>query len=758
MKLRIPFSAIDVDRTLTGIVLALALVTILVAWYLPAPHLAFNYNEKAIDVRADKAWSLGPGDCFQITWKLEGSRSIYIEGVERRESGQTRFCPVAFSPSPKVELTDHGNAFYRSYSLKTYYVPDVVANVLCLAALAFFPVTATYYFWTNSLDKRPGLRTISLAMLALCLCLAALRLAGWPLTVVGVLAILRGLFTSTAWQYVGVAAATVFYLSLAVQALLQGWRHRRIADLLAVSSFLLLIGLLYLPFGFDTIAQWEEWFNRGFYEGAHRQRLYTELNQRFSFLWPNAMGFLLDSESFSGHNMLYALFLWGKLAIFYGIMRCFGVRQLFAYLITMLFAVYPVDSNLMSLRSIALQFSVLNLLAAIYLVLHYMKKPTHMRLAGVLLALAISVGAYEAQYALILVFPLLWWRRIRAPGWREVNMTVMWYLAPALKLTYLVLLVLTGRGFYRSNYVYAGTEVRFDNLITTTIDNLLAVYRRTFVVGWGEALADLGRNSWLLLTLLMVALSGAVAWYMWKGEQSQSYANERKMLLGFLAGTLLIVPATGVLIWFSYYSQDLWRLYLYVPGPAAIALFCLIALIASRIPSERFRDPAIIILCLLFIVPAVSRLILQHEHFVVSANNKRRILQQIVQIAPEVESKTRVLVLSDMPAEIRLSKHIEEMKSNMIGTAMYVIHGGGVSDLGSMCLSAEDCYPISNWADHLSDTLVFLLHDDLSLELVREPKTIFSEFRGLTYDVTRLYNPDAPLPQRAYTMLGLTKP
>ena len=103
------------------------------------------------------------------------------------------------------------------------------------------------------------------------------------------------------------------------------------------------------------------------------------------------------------------------------------------------------------------------------------------------------------------------------------------------------------------------------------------------------------------------------------------------------------------------------------------------------------------ILCLLFIVPGVSRLILQHEHFVVSANNKKRVLQQIVQIAPEMESKTRVLVISDMPTEIRLSKHIEEMKSDMIGSALFVIHGGGVSGLGSMCLSAEDCYPISNW-------------------------------------------------------------
>ena len=422
----------------------------------------------------------------------------------------------------------------------------------------------------------------------------------------------------------------------------------------------------------------------------------------------------------------------------------------------MIFAVYPVDDGLMYLRSIGIQFSVLTLLTAIYLVLRHLRNPTRWHLAGVWLALAISVGAYEAQYALILVLPLLWWYGIRKPRWREFNLTIIWYLVPALKMAYMVLLAVTGRGFYRSNYVYAGTEVRVDSLIPTTIDSLLEVYRRTFVLGWGDALADSGRNSWLPLTLVMLALVGSVTWYLWRREDVKRNANERHLIFSFLSGVLLIVPAVGVLIWIGYYSQDLWRLYLYVPGPAAIALFSLIALIASRLPSDRFQNAAIVIACLLLMFPAISRLILQHEHFVVSSNNKRRVLQQIVQIAPEMESQTRVLVLSDMPAEIRLSKHIEEMKSNMIGSALYVIYGAETSGLGSMCLSVESCTPITNWADHLSDTLVFLLHEDLSLELVREPKTIFSAFNDLNYDANRLYNPDAPLPSRAYTMLGLT--
>ncbi len=756
MKLRLRFSSRAVDRFLSGLVLTLVLAIALAVWQSPLPHLAITFGETTIDVRADGAWSLGPGDCLQIRWAFDGDLPIHVDGREWHESGEQQFCPSILKPSPLIEMTDHRRGAYFSHSLNIQYLPGFLVNVLGLAALGFFPLIASYYLWTNDPDKRPALRTIFLAALALCLCVAVLRLTGWPLTIEGVLALIRRLFTSVSWQFVGAALALVLYLSIALEAVWQGMRHRRVADFVAVGGFLLFIVLLYLPFGFDTIGHWEEWFGRGFFEGLERSRTSTELSTRFWLLLPHAAGYLIDSESFASYNALYALFLWGKLALFYGILRYLGVWKLYAFLTTIMFAVYPVDGGLMYLRSIGLQFSFLTLLTAVYLVLHYLRNPTRWHLTGVWLALALSVGTYEAQYALILVLPLLWWYRIRKPRWREFNLTIIWYLVPALKIAYMVLLVIAGRGFYRSNYVYAGTEVRVDSLIPTTIDNLLEVYRRTFVLGWGDALADLGRNSWLPLTLVMLALVGSVSWYLWRREYDKRNANGRYLIFSFMTGMLLIIPAVGVLIWFGYYSQDLWRLYLYVPGPAAIALFSLIALIASRLPSDRFQNAAIVIACLLLMFPAISRLILQHEHFVVSANNKRRVLQQIVQIAPVMESQTRVLVLSDMPAEIRLSKHIEEMKSNMIGSALYVIYGAETSGLGSMCLSAENCSPIMTWADHLSETLVFLLDEDLSLELVTEPETIFSAFKDLNYDVNRLYNSDAPLPSRAYTMLGLT--
>ncbi len=758
MKLRFRFSAIVVDRLLTGIVLALVLTVALAVWLSPAPRLLIEHGGATTEIFADKAWSLSPDDCIRIRLEHGVKLPIHIDGREWHESGEQQFCPQIFAPSPKIELTDHRNGVYLSPSLKIYYAPDVVVNVLGLAALGFFPLLALYYLWSNDLSRRPSLRMILLAMLAVLLAIALFRLSGRALTIVGILAIARNLFARPSWHIFGTLITAAVLAPLALHSIRQGIKSRNIADFTATGCFFLFIGLLYLPFGLDTIGHWEEWTNFSYFEGLEHSRLQTELSQRYWILSPNAAAYLINSETFFGYNAFFALLLWGKLALFYSILRHYRLRSWQAFLLTLLFAVYPVDSGLLYLRAIPVQFNALILLSAVYLALQYRQRPMRSYLIGIFAMMALCVGTYEAQYALILTLPMLWIRHLRRPGWSAVNLTVIWYLLPALKLVYIFLLAMTRRSFYRSHYIYAGTEVRADNLISSTIDNLLEVYHRTFVVGWGDALADLGQNNWMPLTLTMLALAAAVAWYLWRWDVERWEANERQLLVGLLAGLLLILAAVGVLIWFSYYNQGLWRLYLYVPGPAAIAVFCLIALVATRVSSSKYRDWCIIITCLTLIFPGISRLIQQHEHYVVSADNKKRIHQQIVQIAPEMASQTRVIVLSDMSDEKRLRRHIEELRSNAIGFMLFYINKSEFYRYGFMCPSVDSCSPITDWADHLSDTLVFLLNEDLSLELVREPATIFSEFRDLDYDVTRLYNPDAPLPQRAYTMLGLTQP
>ena len=70
--------------------------------------------------------------------------------------------------------------------------------------------------------------------------------------------------------------------------------------------------------------------------------------------------------------------------------------------------VYPVNSDLLSLRSLPNQFSVMSLLAAAFLMLEYRESPSRLGLLGVWLGLVFNVVTNETAYAIILVAPLLW--------------------------------------------------------------------------------------------------------------------------------------------------------------------------------------------------------------------------------------------------------------------------------------------------------------------------------------------------------------
>ena len=205
----------------------------------------------------------------------------------------------------------------------------------------------------------------------------------------------------------------------------------------------------------------------------------------------------INRGSFAGYHILNLLMFWGQLVFLYGIFRKLKVAPLFAFLTVILFLVYPVNSGLMSLRSFPMTFSKLSLLAAVYLALEIRNNPSRLNLLGVFLALLLNVGSNEIAYAVIAVIPLLWWWRNPRLTWttENVNLSVIWYLAPMLKSFILLLLELSDRQYYGDFHAQQALEQRRGPkaFLPTRISHYLEivgnVFRRTFVFGWQEAVA-----------------------------------------------------------------------------------------------------------------------------------------------------------------------------------------------------------------------------------------------------------------------------
>ncbi len=567
------------------------------------------------------------------------------------------------------------------------------------------------------------------------------------------------------WSLFGIFLAVVIFVPLFAGNLRERWRKKARGDFAAVGGCLFLVFMLYLPFGFDSAGHWEEWVINAYFEGSVESFIASESISRFWVLVPHSLAYLISSESFIGYHLVHFALFVGKLVVLYGILRQLKISPLYPFLVAILFMVYPVNSALMSLRSLPMNFSMLSLLVATYLVLDYIRNPRRLALLGVWLALIFNVSSNESGYALILVVPLLWWLRSRRWSWDNLNLTLIWYLAPAFKVFYLLLMLLTNRGFYQSRLLAEPLSAQETglNVFDTFMQVTSRVYSYTFVDSWMEALDALRQSTWWSFVIITIVGIGSIAWYLARRDSS-GVISLRQIGAALLSGLLFIVPAVGVLMWFAFYRDNLWRMYFYVPIGAAVVLFSVILLVVVPIRQLRFRQAAVIIICLLFMLPGITRLFMQHDQFVQISKLKSGILYKVVETAPSILPKAQILIMTDLDAQALQDKGVFDfVHSSLVHSAFHLLYQDQRPESSYFCSVTPVCdlpdmgymfFGFDMPEELLQRTLVFWLNEDLSVELIEDPAPLLGFDQDIQYDASQLYDADAPLPSRATTMLG----
>ena len=735
-----------------------------------AQRIDIEFGDATGEIAADRSWIVLPGGCATITWDLEGIHSLYIDGQGQIGWGEMEYCPTISAPSPEFDIAALDGT-ERSFTLEFRYVLNGLLFMLGIVGMTFVGLSALYDVLNRTIGKPLLLRGMTMSVLALLLIGELIKLSANPALMRDFLLTLKSLFASPDWQLFGSTLAGLIYVPLIVGALQCELRSKRTTDLIVLGSFLLFVLFLYLPFGFDSIGHWETWNVNAWLDGSSVWFLESELTSRFWIIVPHTLAHLISSESFVGYHLLNFLMFWGKLVLLYGILRQLRVERLYAYLITILFMVYPVNSALMSMRSLPMQFSMTSLLAAVYLMLEYEKYPSRLRMLGIWLGLLFNVASNESAYVIILVIPLLWWLRNRQLSRRNFNLTAIWYVVPALKVVYFLLLLSVNQFFYRSVLVGEYLEQANSlNMFQTLNQNMVNVYHHTFLGSWQETWMAMGQNTLLVLTVVMLLLVAGVAWFL-AGKAAQNnclFPSPRRLGFALVSGLAFIVPSIGILIQLDSYSDDRWRLYFYVPIGAAIVVLSLINLLTVPIRKVRHRNVAIIFLCIILMFPATSRLLLQHEYFVKSANNKAWVLTQIIEQAPKIDSRTHLILLTDMSLrELKELKVYDLHLSYTVFSMLYILYQDGYPSTVSFCqigskstcrISSDELTEFIADSDFVfQDLILFRLHDDLSVELLDELPAEFNFAVHGDYHPHQLYDPDAPIPARALTMLAASR-
>ena len=305
----------------------------------------------------------------------------------------------------------------------------------------------------------------------------------------------------------------------------------------------------------------------------------------------------LSPESFAGRHLVNLLMMFGMLVCFYGILRQLKTSAWIAFLVTVLFLVYPVNPAFMSTRSLMHNFNKLTLMVAVFFVLDIRKDSSRLHLLGIWLGLLLSIGSYEIGYAILLIIPLLWWWEMPRRIWPNVNLTVIWYLFPATKVVYLLLLTMNRRAYYGALLVKraAATDQFGLDSAGHYLDVIAGVYRQTFLYGPREAMAAIGQHSSAILIVTELVLIGVVAVYLSREPSAEVFPSRKRIASALLGGLIFILPSIGVLMWLDdHYARDTWRMSVFVPIGAAIAVTSLVILVATAIKNARLRQALVI--------------------------------------------------------------------------------------------------------------------------------------------------------------------
>ena len=752
--------------TNTPLLALLALLAVLLAASLndmPAPAIDTEFQGATIHISADRGWSLTPFDCIELRWQLEGIKSVYIDNVGKIGWGEMAYCSSWGGAGPDFRITAQNGAV-DTFRLDLSFGPDELLNCLLLVTILTLFVLAGYFLLRYRLDKTLPVTWSSLILFAIAVVACLLVSASGILSIPQILQDTGKVFASPGWQFIGLILGALVFIPLLIQELRSGITRKAKADVAAIAAFFLFLLLLYLPFGFESIGQWEEWVSRAYLEGRP-SKLSDELISRFWVLVPHALATVIGPDSFAGFHLVNLLMFWGTMALLYGVLRQLKFSPYFAFLCTLLFLVYPVNSQLMSLRSLPMTFGKVVLLAGIYLVLDYRSNPSRLRLLGIWLALLFSIGSYETGYVIILVVPLVWLRR-QGSEWRSVNLTVIWYLVPAAKVLYLLLLIAADQVFYASRALSStvGSERSLLGTLEYYLDIVGRVYRQTFATGWQEALNAISQNLWIMPAVAALLIIGFAAYYLARDPKAGALPARRQTAIAALGGLLFVLPSIGVLMWLERYSQDLWRMYVYVPIGAAVAVFSLLVLAASCFRNLRIRRLVVVAASLLLMFPATLRLFVQNAQYPIAANAKAAVLRQMIEQAPAISSDAFAILLSELDLDEMWSKGVWEFKQHMFDSSVYVLYGGQGPRNVFLCIIGGTCHLDDigfkefdlQQIDDFSNLALFRLHEDLTVELLRElPPELGLDDRG-SYKPDRLIDFSAPLPPRAVTMLGAT--
>ncbi len=551
------------------------------------------------------------------------------------------------------------------------------------------------------------------------------------------------------------------------------WPQTHAGWLIAGLGLTILTAILWIPFGIWKSDLLDTWPLMGLFDqgqvglvasGPFRMRPFS--------LIPHLLGYYLSPGSLVGLNVVQVVVFWGKgLAMAALARRLTPDRPALAWLMAVLFVLYPADTGLFSMRAVGSQLGALCFVLSIYLLIVYWQKPSAPALIGMWLASLFNLGIKEASYPLVFLAPLLlvWLDGGFSP--RLVRVIGLWYLPAVIMFTYASYVFShPHEGELYQQWVLLHSGLNSTDVLPDMWRSFVQGYRRHFWDGWVETWGQVRLDSpYVYLAAAFAVLAGAISWTLSprQGEADPPIDTRRYLWLALIG--VLAVGAGFVVFVVSPFRGETWRVYYYSSAGGAIAVGALCTLISHATPNARRAFTG---MTGLLVGLATLHALNQHAHFAELSHRQQVLLTGIAGQVHRLRPGAHLVVVDES------GKYHDNWSlgvSTWLTKAVQYVYA-------DYTLEAILCYrqPDGRWGtlpellercDFRAEELVLYQGDEVALIwpysdivvvnyseaggvrlLERLPTDYLSEEGGKTYQPRQLIDASSPPPPRIFTL------
>jgi len=417
-----------------------------------------------------------------------------------------------------------------------------------------------------------------------------------------------------------------------------------------------LIALLWLPFGFHLGALLEDWGllriysevgGPIFFTGSTGELAQHQIRPIMTTLW--AIAYAVDPDGWWFWHVELAISLLIKGASLTWIAYYLTGSRRWSVVAGMLFVVWPADTLQMAFRAMNIGFAAgLATLAAALFVSAYMSGSRGRQVLAALLGGACLIaGAWMYEVTLLtapLPFMIMWaregWSRTSGLVRSEWRVSLAWSVAVAMAIAYLLFVMLTSKATYQQ--AVAGSSHQLLETLKITAPMLFTRgVVRSLAGGWVDAAGIVSKELHWNAYLLVVALATAavVCFAGRRSDGSVSYVGGRRLGRMALVGLVTILLGYGPFLVSLGHVAVSQRTYLFTASGAALVFAALLVALA------RWHRGVAAGAAVALLVLGVAQQLFQFRDYTAIHDRQRQVLRAIVEQAPGLPAGNTLFVL-----------------------------------------------------------------------------------------------------------------